>query len=1206
MKNLLLTLLLFAAALASPAQQTTPVTTLATLNDLLARAPRANETIAVRSGYNGQDWGGTRFFTQTPSSALVTNIAHIFAVTNTYGAQGQWLSADRTNAVQDLRWWRVVADGTTDNASNIQAAMDWSRAALESSIMQFDEGVTLSSALYYASNMTVRGAGPGRSILKAASAGISLLAPQATNITYGFQLRDITLQAAGTNGATGKGLVLDTVINPRIANVEIKLFRGDTNSIGIHNINTYQSSCCGTFDSVNLNSNQRGLVIDSVNGTYSSGYHSFTGLRISQEGTGIELLRGAGNGGIYNTFLGPFIQGNGGTNDLVINDTVGNSFIGITTDAPGTGYVRLTTNSSGAYIQANGTVPVLDQQTSGSLNNIILPSSYFRVHPTNYMKFSSYNTAGTDFRIANQGTNSVTIKIGNSNGADLWALDMESGATPTLSFKANGYPQSWWTYDAFGRGNFYPFGGSGTGGGGKQILSWAAANVAPVTNPPAGNAYIWLDSNKLWLWTALGGPWVLGPVTNHAPTHYAWGTDPVPINALTNTGSIYLESANGYGFRYSNGNSIKSMLTDAGTNLYLSVLGPNDFYVNVDGTNRYRINPSGGHTWKDRNGGTLATLGSSGLSVITATNLGLRVATFDSYTPGVPQVLGNMTLADLKNVMGVNNSGTNLDNLTVTNTVRFGGNFYVTGGVGGTNKFQVTPAEVTSYTPVWLYHDFVVASGHDVYSLSTNFFNLGIKQLYPGYSDYAWLTSVGFKNATPLRGANILDSTTIDWTTTSTTNVTPSIKSQSLSTNLIDSTFYSLLMMTNSGGGGSTTTNRLVKSLYQNGSSLTIADTHLSEITIMTNTPSWCVTNFAAGYWTSDKTLHVEASGTFTAAADWSGNVVRVKLGGYVLSYTFDEPDSTTPTDAAWRIVADIQVSSPGASATVAGVGSLIYYQGIAGAMLQSGVIAAVPSGTLDTTVQNTLSVTYDNDGTQPLTFKVHSLFAEEKGAEVLTSGGVSSLAASLVAINGTTNNWNFNNTTPAAPAQTTLARAQTSTTNVSYVVDIAPTLAGISRQTWSNSTAYVLVASGTFNTTNMPYDGAMLQGVVGGTIKNNSGANTTIRPVFMVGSTTNYLSNGHLNLADSATTRAWRFDFEFYRASSTLIGGGFNHAVTAATAPTIGTGSLSATPTVTQRNALFADVACDISTNTTWAFYLSVDVANTTNIVSVTYGGLK
>jgi len=213
--------------------------------------------------------------------------------------------------------------------------------------------------------------------------------------------------------------------------------------------------------------------------------------------------------------------------------------------------------------------------------------------------------------------------------------------------------------------------------------------------------------------------------------------------------------------------------------------------------------------------------------------------------------------------------------------------------------------------------------------------------------------------------------------------------------------------------------------------------------------------------------------------------------------------------------------------------------------------------------------------------------------------------------INGTfptygTDRWNINSTTPSAPSQTTVTRPVSSSTNVVMVVDVAPTLAGISRQTWSNSTAYVLVASGTFNTTNMPYNGAMLQGVVGGTIKNNSGANTTIRPVFMVGSTTNYLSNGHLNLADSATTRAWRFDFEFYRASSTLIGGGFNHTVSGASAPTIGTGSLSSTPTVTQRNALFADVACDISTNTTWAFYLSVDVANTTNIVSVTYGGMK
>lgn len=170
----------------------------------------------------------------------------------------------------------------------------------------------------------------------------------------------------------------------------------------------------------------------------------------------------------------------------------------------------------------------------------------------------------------------------------------------------------------------------------------------------------------------------------------------------------------------------------------------------------------------------------------------------------------------------------------------------------------------------------------------------------------------------------------------------------------------------------------------------------------------------------------------------------------------------------------------------------------------------------------------------------------------------------------------------------------------------VAPTIASISRQSWSNSSSYVRVLSGTLNTTNLPYDGAMISGVIGGTWKQNSGTSSGFKPKVLINGTAVYESTSAAGTGDSSVTRAWRVDFNLFRVASNLISGGLQHVVSGASAISAGYGSLGTAATITTRPGTMADASCDLATNVVWELLLAVEVANNTNIVSVTYGGLK
>jgi hypothetical protein len=216
--------------------------------------------------------------------------------------------------------------------------------------------------------------------------------------------------------------------------------------------------------------------------------------------------------------------------------------------------------------------------------------------------------------------------------------------------------------------------------------------------------------------------------------------------------------------------------------------------------------------------------------------------------------------------------------------------------------------------------------------------------------------------------------------------------------------------------------------------------------------------------------------------------------------------------------------------------------------------------------------------------------------------------------INGTfptygTERWNLNDTTPSAPAGSSPVRLQSNSTNASAYVAVAPTVV-VSQSAWSNSVAAVTIASGFLNKTNMPFDGALLTGPIAGTLYNESGANTTLVPILIIGGTTNYATASGINLANSATIRPWRIQLDMQRVSSSAVVGGLEMLVSASAGPGgsyPGVGSMTSSPTVTGRNVIGVESAVDVtSSNVAWALQLQLSTASVSNRVNVVYGGLK
>jgi hypothetical protein len=389
-----------------------------------------------------------------------------------------------------------------------------------------------------------------------------------------------------------------------------------------------------------------------------------------------------------------------------------------------------------------------------------------------------------------------------------------------------------------------------------------------------------------------------------------------------------------------------------------------------------------------------------------------------------------------------------------------------------------------------------------------------------------WVEDAGVTNP------NFAESSEIAWAVTSSTNVTPSLKSGSIGTNRIDATFHGLLV------NGSTVTNRLVKTLFASNTETKVFLANTAETNII-GPLAFGSTNLAANYLTSASVIRITASGRYVFGnLDLKDHKWRVKIGSS-LTYTFTIPDSgNVPfTDGAWTLSTVLSVTTAGASATVATTGTLLVGQsetGLAGDGWWTESAYAVVTGTLDTTAANTISVTYDNDAGDPVDLYCGSVIAEEMGAEIVSGrGGVS--AGATLSINGTNiSGANLNSTTPAAPAGYELVPLQVLGTNVSlytqsrslFVASETNLLASsVSTTLWSNT-----IPVGRFSV------GDKIQITQQFVSTNTSGSAVSYTPRWIIG--TNDISLATLASHNSGNLLHWVLKSEWDVVSSTRMVG--------------------------------------------------------------------
>lgn len=107
-------------------QSAKPVTVVETMADLRLRKPITGETVQVRHYSTNRLWDAPRTFYET-AATVVTN-AHDGVHHSTNAAAGRrYVSLDRLDPIQNVRWWGVAGDDTSDDSAAFNAAARWCR-----------------------------------------------------------------------------------------------------------------------------------------------------------------------------------------------------------------------------------------------------------------------------------------------------------------------------------------------------------------------------------------------------------------------------------------------------------------------------------------------------------------------------------------------------------------------------------------------------------------------------------------------------------------------------------------------------------------------------------------------------------------------------------------------------------------------------------------------------------------------------------------------------------------------------------------------------------------------------------------------------------------------------------------------------------------------------------------------------------------------
>lgn len=221
------------------------------------------------------------------------------------------------------------------------------------------------------------------------------------------------------------------------------------------------------------------------------------------------------------------------------------------------------------------------------------------------------------------------------------------------------------------------------------------------------------------------------------------------------------------------------------------------------------------------------------------------------------------------------------------------------------------------------------------------------------------------------------------------------------------------------------TTNRQDVPIFMSYDSNTYSSTN--ETSIIGTLVSGGSTSIAANALANETVIRVRASGYFTAAGDWQGPTIKVKLGGRILTGSFQDSFSGTPSNNPWTLEAYFQVNAAGSNASNTVVGWLSYEYGDHGWTQGGDIVPLVASGTLDTTTTNAIAITFANDPTQPLTLTCKHTEAYYLNKQVISGGGGMTFVDGALVTN------------PNFVSSTYVSNVVTSGTNITPTLTVAP-----------------------------------------------------------------------------------------------------------------------------------------------------------------------
>lgn len=380
---------------------------------------------AVVGGYYSEGDGGGGEYTYDADNATADDGGSVIKPTNVTG-NGRWVIVPNGKPLS-VKQFGAKTDGT-DSTAAITAAL----AATDD--IYIPAGTFNISSIAVSSNKKITGAGVNRSFLLSSVTGTTDAVKGSGAVVSGVTLENFCIKGVDGNGGTA--LHLNSFTASTFFNIKLAMFRNaGKQGVGLKMTNDYGICALNSFFGLWVENCNDAHTQISTNASHSVGYNQYFGTVFYQEDNILQLLVGAGNGGIYNSFFGFTIQGNGAAGTYIKIQGSGNQIHGVVLDQPGPG-TRLeftSSNTSGNYVSfltGWDASKFVDNYTTGAANTVHTGdnSSY-----SPGRSFSRVQTLGSELKTQDRApgaTGSIEMNMGNDTSAQLWRWVMQGSATP--------------------------------------------------------------------------------------------------------------------------------------------------------------------------------------------------------------------------------------------------------------------------------------------------------------------------------------------------------------------------------------------------------------------------------------------------------------------------------------------------------------------------------------------------------------------------------------------------------------------------------------------------------------------------------------------------------------------------------------------------------------------------------------------------------